>query len=73
MTEEDHVSLGELQADLRGWWTPLEEKSFHERLAKHKEKMGEELMDSDVYDFWIDEWASIAKRMSIYKATGKIK
>jgi len=51
------LSLGEIQSDLRLWWKGTEEQSFYERLAKFKAKLGDDLADSDVYDFWIEEWS----------------
>jgi hypothetical protein len=55
------LSLGEIQSDLRAWWTGNEEQNFHERLAKFKAKMGDDLADSDVYHYWIEEWARKVK------------
>lgn len=52
----DELSLGEIQADLRGWWKGGEEQEFYERLATFKAKLGDDLADSDVYEYWIDEW-----------------
>jgi hypothetical protein len=73
MSEQDHVALKDLQEDLRGWWTPTEKRRFYERLGRFREEMGEEIMDSDEYDFWIDEWSKKAEEMSIYKVTGQRK
>jgi hypothetical protein len=64
MNEEDELSLGEIQGDLRGWWKGGEEADFYERLSKFKSKKGDDLMDGDVYDFWIDEWSSKVKQIS---------
>ena len=64
MSEDDELSLGEIQGDLRGWWKGGEEAAFYERLAKFKAKQGDDLMDGDVYDFWIDEWSRKVKQIS---------
>ena len=64
MTEEDEVSLGQIQGDLRSWWKGDEENKFHERLARMKTKMGDDLEDGDVYDFWIDEWSRKVKEIA---------
>ena len=64
MTEEDEVSLGQIQGDLRTWWKGDEETKFYERLAKMKTKMGDDLDDGDVYDFWIDEWSKKVKEIA---------
>ena len=62
--DDDRVSLGEVQADLRGWWKGNEEQVFHEKLARYKTKMGDELMEGDVYDFWIEEWSRKVKEIA---------
>jgi hypothetical protein len=64
MTEDEHLSLGDLQSDLRGWWKGSEEAAFYERLAKFKAKAGGDLIDSEEYDFWIDEWSRKVKDIS---------
>jgi hypothetical protein len=64
MTEEDEISLGQIQGDLRTWWKGGEETKFYERLAKMKTKMGDDLDDGDVYDFWIDEWSKKVKEIA---------
>ena len=64
MGEEDEVSLGQIQGDLRSWWKGDEEDKFYERLAKMKTKMGADLDEADVYDFWIDEWSRKVKEVA---------
>jgi hypothetical protein len=59
--EEDLVSLGQIQGDLRAWWKGDEESRFYEKLARMKTELGDELAESDVYDFWIDEWSRKVK------------
>lgn len=64
MNEEDHLSLGEVQADLRGWWNGGEEAAFHKRLGEFRARKGDEILDGDVYDFWIEEWTRKVKEIS---------
>ena len=64
MGEEERVSLGQIQGDLRSWWKGNEENKFYERLAKMKTRMGNDLDDADVYDFWIDEWTRKVKELA---------
>lgn len=64
MGEEDEVSLGQIQGDLRSWWKGDEENKFYERLARMKTKMGDDLDEADVYDFWIDEWSRKVKEIA---------
>lgn len=67
MNEEDELSLGEIQGDLRGWWKGGEEADFYERLSKFKSKKEDDLMDGDEYDFWIDEWSRKVRHISKLK------
>lgn len=64
LTSEDRLSLGEVQGDLRGWWKGNEEEVFYGRLARFKAKRGEELMEAEVYDFWIEEWSRKVKEIA---------
>ena len=57
LTANDRVSLRAIQRDLKGWWKGNEEPIFLDRLARFKTKQGYELMDTEVYDFWIEEWS----------------
>jgi hypothetical protein len=52
----EDISLGEIQADLRRWWKGDEEQRFYEKLAIFKAKLGDDLADSDVFEYWIAEW-----------------
>jgi hypothetical protein len=67
MSEEDRMSLREVQTDLKEWWKGSEEADFHERLEKFKAKKGDNLFDAEVYDFWIDEWTRKVKEISNIK------
>ena len=67
MTDEEQIQLGDLQGDLRGWWKGGEETAFYERLAKFKAKQGDDLMESEVYDFWVDEWTKKFQEISKFK------
>jgi hypothetical protein len=62
-TDSSDVSLSEIQSDLRRWWKNDEEARFYERLADYKVKIGDDIVDADIYNFWIDEWASRAKNI----------
>lgn len=64
MSEDERLSLGDLQGDLRGWWKGNEESAFYERLAKFKAERGDDLMDAEEYDFWVDEWTRRFKDVS---------
>ena len=64
MSKEDHLSMGEMQMDLRLWWKGNEEPEFYERLAKFKADKGDEILDGDVYNFWIEEWSRKVKELS---------
>jgi hypothetical protein len=64
MNEEDHLSLGEVQSDLRGWWNGGEEAAFYKRLGEFRARKGDEILDGDVYDFWIEEWTRKVKEIS---------
>jgi hypothetical protein len=71
MSEDDELSLGEIQGDLRGWWKGGEESDFYERLANFKAKRGDDLLDGDVYDFWIEEWSNKVKQLSKLNRNGR--
>jgi len=62
--EEEEVSLGQIQGDLRTWWKGDEEAKFLERLARLKTKMGDDIDETVVYDFWIDEWSRKVKEIA---------
>ena len=64
LSEKDQTSLGDIQGDLRSWWSEGEEAAFYERLAKFKAKMGDKFIDRDIYDLWIEEWARKVKEVS---------
>ena len=57
LSDKDLESQAEIQADLRAWWTPAEEAAFHERLSKFKTQRAGSVIDRDIYDLWIEEWA----------------
>jgi hypothetical protein len=40
-----------------------EEARFYEYLADYKVKKGEDIVDVDIYNFWINKWASRAKNI----------
>jgi hypothetical protein len=61
ITNEDQLPLEQIEEDLRLWWHGNEEVEFHEKLAKFKVEKGENLFESDVYDFWVDEWIRIVQ------------
>lgn len=61
LNDEDEMSLGEVQSDLRGWWKGNEEEVFYERLARFKAQKGGGLTEDDLFDLWIDEWSRKVK------------
>jgi hypothetical protein len=64
LSEDDEMSLGEVQSDLRGWWKGNEEEVFYERLARFKAQKEGGLTEDNEFDFWIDEWSKKVKQMS---------
>ena len=64
MNEEDHLSLEEIQNDLKEWWTGEEKSSFYQRLAGFKASKGNRLVEEDVYEYWISEWTRKIKELS---------
>ena len=67
MTEDDRLSLEQIQSDLRTLWKGNEEVTFYEKLAKFKKEKGEDLFESDVYDVWIDEWTRKMQETNKFK------
>jgi hypothetical protein len=61
LDDEGEMPLGEVQADLRGWWKEGEDIAFYERLAKLKATKGESTMNEDIYDLWFEEWTRKVK------------
>lgn len=61
---EDEMPLGEVQADLRGWWKEGEDIAFYERLAKLKAIKGDGATSEDIYDLWFEEWTRKVKEVA---------